>query len=89
MPVLSHALSVVEGVAEGPPVRGRGNPLCSEFGFTDTRSMLGTRRALSKTSARESFRICKSTGISNRIQQPFRCNWFTQEIYSNHLFQPL
>ncbi len=52
MPVLS--------VAERPPVRGCGNPLGSEFGSTDTRSMLGTRRALSKTSARKSFcKICK------------------------------
>jgi len=35
MPVPSLALSVVEGVAEGPPVRGRGSPLCSEFGYTE------------------------------------------------------
>ena len=35
MPVLSLALSVVEGVAEGPPVRGHGSPPCSEFGSTE------------------------------------------------------
>ena len=34
MPVLSDVLSQSKGVAEGPPIHGRGSPLCSEFGLT-------------------------------------------------------